>query len=97
MLRGLPDQMLAGAEADLQPHSVRRHAAAERCREVDPCGRLRHGKREARQQRVEQRLLPDAQLLAPTTTVQRASTVFLHELLTSPRRSGTGPWSTSRR
>ena len=40
---------------------------------------LRQGDGEARQQRVEQRLLPGAQFLAPSTTMQRASAGFFHD------------------
>ena len=87
-------EMLARAEAHFQPYAVGRQRAAEQAREIDLRGALGHlvvgrddgfggqGDFEARQQRVEQRLLPGPQFLAPSTAVQRASTGFFHRPLT---------------
>ena len=94
MVLGLPDEMLAGAEAHFQPHAIGRQRAPESLREIDLRSTLGdlvvgrddgfggQGDGEARQQRVEQRLLPGPQFLAPATTVQRASTGFFHCRLT---------------
>ena len=94
MVLGLPDQMLAGAEAHLQPHAAGRQRGPKGPGEVDlrrtlghivvgrDDGFCRQFECEAGQQRAEQRLLPSTQLLAPPTTVQRASTGFFHRPLT---------------
>jgi hypothetical protein len=49
MLLGLPHEMLARAEADLQPHAVGRQSAAEQLGEIDLLRLGRQGKGEARQ------------------------------------------------
>src|SRR5260370_1369486 len=99
MLLGLPDEVLARAKADLKPDAVGRQAAAKGLGEIDLLGRIRRQcQQKTGQQRVEQRLLPGPQFLAPTTTMQRASTGVVHEAEpTSPRRSGTDPFATWRR
>jgi hypothetical protein len=90
MMLGLPHQMLAGAEAHFEPNAFGRQRAAEEAREIDlrrALGNIGLGRDdrfggqvegEARQQRVEQRLLPGTQLLAPATTMQRTSAGFFH-------------------
>jgi hypothetical protein len=91
MILGLPDEVLAGTEPHFQPHALRRQRAAESLREIDLRGAFGdlvvgrddgfggQGDGEARQQRVEQRLLPGPQFLAPSTAMQRASAGFFHD------------------
>ena len=81
MLLGLPHQMLAGAEADLEPDLAR---AAEQRRRIDLLRLRRNGDQKLRQQRVEQRLLAGPQLLAATPAVEGALTLLRH-MITSIR------------
>src|SRR5581483_2386708 len=77
MLLGLPDQMLAGTEADLEPDFPR---AVKNGRQIELLRLRRQFQRNLRQQRIEQGLLPGAKLLAAPAAVKRA--VFLLRHLT---------------
>ena len=84
MLPGLPDEMLARAEADLEPHAAGRQYPAKKPRQIDLLRLRRHGERETRQQRLEQRLLPVAQFLATAPTEESAAADVRH-MITSIR------------
>src|SRR6185437_11516306 len=70
VLLGLPHQMLAGAEADLEPDLAR----AEQRRQIELLRRGWNGDEELGQQGVEQGFLPGPKLLAATAAVERALT-----------------------
>ena len=93
MLLGLPDQMLARAEADLQPHAIGRQAAAEQlARDRSSCGSAGRASARRGSSVSSSDCCPTRSFLPrrrPCSVRRRASS--MESRLTSPRRSGTGP------